>query len=637
MTRLNTHQIEIPDYMLQGWQQIVDLMAKLSDVPSALIMRQTPSTMKVVVHNQSPTSPYQQGEEEPLGSGLYCETVIETESALQVSNALTSKKWCNNPDIKLGMCAYYGLPLSWPSGEPFGTICILDSKENAFSDICRQLIDSFKTSVESQLALLYQHQQLQNANSELKLRVESRTNDLASLNFSLCEEIDRRKAAEQKVAYQQTHDLGTGFLNRGALLTQAQTQLKKLPPNRTLAFIHVGFTNGRRIQAKYSYDAFDQVLKQYRDRVGHIDVIKSVTSRVSTIDLVIGIEFDGDNIENVIESICHRLVDVSHTEFHISGEAIHLHAFIGIATSNDANNAKMMLKHANEAMLACRDNGKKYAYYANSEITSPARNQLESYLLQAVRNDHLMLFFQPKVDPKSGKWLGAEALLRWNHPYLGQVSNDSLIHLAEQNGLIFEVGNYVLRTAIEQASEWLTLNPDFKMAVNVSTVQLRDKNFVAQLEHLLETYHLPAHCLEIEVTESSLIADEYLAGQSLQSLHQLGITLSLDDFGTGYSSFSYLKKYPFDCIKIDKSFINQITGSQQDRDIVRSIIHVAKKLKLKVVMEGIETKEQEEFILKEECDFGQGYLYGKPMSRQDFERNLDQHSSQPPKHHSSRL
>lgn len=310
------------------------------------------------------------------------------------------------------------------------------------------------------------------------------------------------------------------------------------------------------------------------------------------------------------------------SEFFINGQPLHLHAFIGVATSYDADNANLMLKHAGEAMLACKDSGKKYAFYANSNITTPTNNQLESYLLQAVRNDDLTLYFQPKVSPRNGYWLGAEALLRWNHPVLGQVSNDSLIQLAEKNGLIFEVGNYVLRSAIQRAAEWTKYMKDFRVAINVSAVQLRDPNFVEQIEQLLDYYKLNPKCLELEVTETSLIADEFLAGQTLRKLHGLGVTLSLDDFGTGYSSFSYLKKYPFDCIKIDKSFINQISGSEQDKEIIRSIIHVAKKLKLKVVMEGVESHDQEQFILDEGCDYVQGYLYGKPMNTHEFENSL---------------
>ena len=194
--------------------------------------------------------------------------------------------------------------------------------------------------------------------------------------------------------------------------------------------------------------------------------------------------------------------------------------------------------------------------------------------------------------------------------------------MAEQNGLIFEVGNFVLRAAIEKASQWVKLVDNFKMAINVSAVQLKNVQFAEQIRELLTTYQLPAQYLELEVTESCLIADEVVASNTLRVLHELGVTLSLDDFGTGYASFSYLKKFPFDCIKIDKSFVQQLENSDEDKEIVRSIIHVAKKLKLKVILEGIENQNQEDFIISEGCDFGQGYFYGRPMPCDEFEIGL---------------
>ncbi len=621
MSKIDVSQIEIPTYMQESWQQIVNLVAELSNIPSALIMRVHKNSIEVYKSSESAENPYKELQFEPLKGTLYCENVIDKQQALTIPNALKNPVWENNPDVDLGMISYYGLPLNWPSGEPFGTICILDNKENHFSKTIKALLESFSESVESQLILIFQQYELEQTNRELRDRIQSRTQDLASLNFSLGSEIDRRKAAEQKVLYQQSHDLGTGFLNRLSLIDEAQTLLGQMKnTDNTLALVHVGFANGRRLLAKHGYEVFDTVLKEYRKRVGFIDAIHSITARTATIDLVFALEITES--QHNLEALCQRLVEIGQSEFFIDGQPLHLHAFIGVATSYDADNANLMLKHAGEAMLACKDSGKKYFFYANSNITTPANNQLEHYLLQAVRNNDLTLYFQPKVSPSNGYWLGAEALLRWNHPVLGQVSNDSLIQLAEKNGLIFEVGNYVLRSAIERASEWTKYMKDFRIAINVSAVQLRDNNFVEQIEQLLDCYKLNPKCLELEVTESSLIADEFLAGKTLRKLHSLGVTLSLDDFGTGYSSFSYLKKYPFDCIKVDKSFINQVSGSEQDKEIIRSIIHVAKKLKLKVVMEGVETLEQEQFILDEGCDYVQGYLYGKPMNVLEFENSL---------------
>jgi EAL domain-containing protein (putative c-di-GMP-specific phosphodiesterase class I) len=192
------------------------------------------------------------------------------------------------------------------------------------------------------------------------------------------------------------------------------------------------------------------------------------------------------------------------------------------------------------------------------------------------------------------------------------------MQLAEQNGLIFEVGNFVLRSAIEMASDWHATRNEIKIAVNISSVQLKNADFINQLEHLLELYQFPANLLEIELTESCLISDEYLAKQTLKRLRDIGVTLSLDDFGTGCSSFSYLKNYPFTSLKIDKSFVQNVTDNNSDKEIIHSIVQIAKKLDLEVTIEGVENLDQERFVLNEGCDFAQGYLYGKPMTGEEF-------------------
>lgn len=623
MKKIQTLDLDIPDDMKSGWQNIVDLLAELTQTPAALIMRVHANSIEVFSTSNSQNNPYTKGDSETLGSGLYCESVMESQQQLIVPNALSDPQWENNPDIELGLVSYCGIPLLWPNGELFGTICILDSKENHYTPTYIKLLESFRTSIESQLKTLFQHAKLIQVNRELKNRVYSRTKDLASLNYSLSQEIDKRRAAEQKINFQKNHDLGTGFLNRNAF--ESRLNQKLLSQRRltgcSFAVIHIGFTNGRRIQARYGYSALDQVLVEYRKRINNIDDIEVLTARPTSVDLVLA--FSVKDVHHRLEELCQTLVKVGHSEFLIENDKVHLHAFIGIAITDKEDHAESILQKSSEAMLACKDSGQKFAYYSQSHTEEQSHiNKIEGYLLQAVRNDDLMLYFQPKVCPLTHRWLGAEALLRWRHPILGDISNETLIHMAEQNGLIFEVGSFVLRNAIEKAKEWSEYVDDFKMAVNVSAVQLKNAHFAEQVVHLLETYHLKPSFLELEVTESGLIADEVVAKNTLELLHDIGVTLSLDDFGTGYASFSYLKKFPFDSIKIDKSFIDQMLHSNEDSEIVRSIVQIAKKLDLKVIIEGIESEVQEQFIIDEGCDVGQGYLYGKPMPSKEFEHSL---------------
>lgn len=623
MSKLNTADICIPNEMLDSWQIIANLLAETVSVPAALIMRVHEEHIEVFTANNNAAHPYHPGEKEPLNQTLYCETVIETGQKLHIPNAIIDPEWKNNPDAELGFIAYYGLPIYWPNGEPFGTICVLDKKENHFLQTYQVLLESFRDTIEAQLKTLYQNKRLQQLNTALKSRIQTRTQDLVELNYSLNIEMDKRRAAEQKIVFQQNHDLATGFLNRAALESESKILLRSTTDQneKHVALLHVGFANGRRIQSKYGYSAWDDVLIEYRQRLGDLSAYDIVTARPTSTDLAFLLYYN--NLDDDIQQLCDHLVETSHSEFSVEGEQLHLHSFIGIATSKDTISSSKLLKFAFEAMLSCKDSGHKFSFYSQdlSDIHKHL-NQLESYLLQAIRNDDLLLYFQPKVSPVTHKWIGAEALLRWRHPVLGDISNEPLIHLAEQNGLIFELGNFVLRSAIEKASEWVGKVDNFKLGVNISAVQLQSPHFVDQVQNLLTTYQLPAQFLELEVTETGLIADEQIAQKTLTSLSQLGVTLSLDDFGTGYASFNYLKKFPFDAIKVDKSFINQLEDNEEDQEIVRSIINIAKKLGYRVTAEGIETQKHEAFIVAEGCDAGQGYLYGKPMPCDEFEASL---------------
>lgn len=625
MSKLNTDDICIPEEMLDGWQTIANLLADIVAVPAALIMRVHKEHIEVFTANNNAEHPYTPGETENLNQGLYCETVINKRQKLLVANSNNDPEWQNNPDGQLGFIAYCGLPVCWPNGDVFGTICILDTKENHFLNTYQVLLESFRDTIEAHLKTLYQNNRLQQLNSVLKSRIQTRTQDLVELNYSLNIEMDKRRAAEQKIIFQQQHDLGTGFLNRAALELESKALLEEALTNENehVALVHIGFANGRRIQSKYGYNAWDSVLVEYRNRLSDLSPYKVVTARPTSTDLAFLLY--SDQIDDDIQQFCSQLLEISQSEFSVEGEQLHLHSFIGIATSKDTISSSKFLKFAFEAMLSCKDSGHKFSYYSqNLSDVHKNLNQLESYLLQAIRNDDLLLYFQPKVSPTTHQWIGAEALLRWRHPVLGDISNEPLIHLAEQNGLIFEVGSFVLRCAIEKASEWIGKVDDFKLAVNISAVQLQSPQFVEQVRDLLLTYQLPPKFLELEVTETGLIADEVIAKKTLTALSNLGVTLSLDDFGTGYASFNYLKKFPFDAIKVDKSFIGQLESNLEDQEIVRSIITIAKKLGYTVTAEGVETQKHESFIVAEGCDAGQGYLYGKPMPCDEFETNLFQ-------------
>ncbi|WP_230853603.1 diguanylate cyclase domain-containing protein, partial [Vibrio harveyi] len=312
---------EIPDSMRRSWQNIVNLLARIADVPTTLIMRVHPEHIEVNTSSETKNNPYKVGDKEALGHGLYCEHVIQHKRELMVSNALKDQEWKDNPDIKLGMISYCGLPLYWPNGETFGTICMLDTKENQYSDTYRELLSSFKESIEAQLAVVFQQHKLVRLNSELKNRVETRTTDLAQLSYSLTKEIDRRKAAEKQVNYQQTHDQGTGFLNRAALEEQLDEVIESINHDeQSLVVINIGFSNARSIQTKYGFEAFDEVLKEFRFRLGHSESSYFVTGRPSSNDLVLIVS--GEDIEPKVQHLLDEITHVSVGNFYIDDNEV---------------------------------------------------------------------------------------------------------------------------------------------------------------------------------------------------------------------------------------------------------------------------------------------------------------------------
>ncbi|WP_000035275.1 sensor domain-containing phosphodiesterase [Vibrio sp. RC586] len=625
MAPILPQSLTIPSTMLESWQNMLNLLAEMLKVPATMIMRVRHQDIDVLCSNTGSDNPYPVGMTERLGKGLYCETVINTRQLLIVTNAERDPLWKDNPDMEYGMRAYCGVPLQWPNGDLFGTLCATDREEHHFLTTDQRLLHTLRESIEAQLQTLYQREALQQMNQDLHFKVHNKMRSIASLNQSLHQEIDKRRAAEQQIEYQRSHDVGTGFLNRSALELQLEQFLAQPDVNDELAVIHIGFANARQLQARLGYHLWDDVLKQLRERVGPFAEAELMTARPTSTNLTLILK--SSQLDLHLNQLCHKLIHAGQAQFQVEETQVHLNPYIGVALSRETLDPQQLLSHAVSSMLACKDSGYKVFFHSPALSDNHARrNQMENYLLQAVRNNHLSLYFQPKVSVKTQRWVGAEALLRWKHPVLGEFSNETLIHMAEQNGLIFEVGHFVLRHAIKTASEWLSICPSFRIAINVSSVQLKNSHFVDQIRELLTLYQFPAEQLELEITESGLIVDEPTASNILNQLHSIGVKLSLDDFGTGYASFQYLKKFPFNGIKIDKSFLEQIAHCESDQEIVRSMLHVAKKLKLNVVVEGIESVQQEQFILEHGCYVGQGFLYGKPMPSEVFEQKLIHHA-----------
>lgn len=295
--------------------------------------------------------------------------------------------------------------------------------------------------------------------------------------------------------------------------------------------------------------------------------------------------------------------------------------------TEDGETTEKLLQKAEQTMTLAKTRSRnRYQFYiASVDSEMRRRRELEKDLRDALQRHELHLVYQPQVDYRDHRVVGVEALLRWQHPLHGFVPPDLFIPLAEQNGSIFSIGEWVLDQACRQLREWHDQGfDDLRMAVNLSTVQLHHNALPRVVSNLLQVYRLPARSLELEVTETGLMEDISTAAQHLLSLRRAGALIAIDDFGTGYSSLSYLKSLPLDKIKIDKSFVQDLLQDEDDATIVRAIIQLGKSLGMQVIAEGVETAEQEAYIIAEGCNEGQGYLYSKPLPARELTQYLKQ-------------
>jgi predicted signal transduction protein with EAL and GGDEF domain len=313
-----------------------------------------------------------------------------------------------------------------------------------------------------------------------------------------------------------------------------------------------------------------------------------------------------------------RIMDAMDADFIIHDQPLKMSCSLGISIFPDHGaDAETLIKNADAAMYCAKEQGRDSFRFFTEDMNAQAmeRLALERNLRKALDNRELMLAYQPQVDLETGRITGVEALLRWRHPELGLVPPDKFIRVAENSGLIIPIGEWVLRTACAQAKQWqdegLEVTP---IAVNVSAVQFRHEGFRDMIRTVLQDTGLAPQHLELELTESLLLANLDLTIAVLQELNSIGVRLAIDDFGTGYSSLSYLKNFPVNKLKIDRSFVRDVAENHDDAAIATAIISLAKSLSLKVVAEGVETEEQITFLRARGCDEIQGFYFCKPIA-----------------------
>lgn len=305
------------------------------------------------------------------------------------------------------------------------------------------------------------------------------------------------------------------------------------------------------------------------------------------------------------------------------GQKLHITASIGVVfTAQDADDAETVMKYAEKALYTAKQQGRNtFAFYTQTERDRAIEwLHLNNELRGALSREEFSLCYQPQVNVHSGKLVGLEALLRWESPTLGKVTPDTFIPILEGNRLILEIGEWVLLTACKQGSQWIREGyPPLKIAVNLSVIQLLYGNLAEKIASILETTGLDANLLEIEITESTIMQNIEKATETLKEIKKLGVTISIDDFGTGYSSLGYLKKFPVDTLKIDRTFINEISADSNLSIIVQSIILLAHGLDLQVIAEGVEDNAQYVYLQDRQCDVIQGFFVSPPLVAEEIE------------------
>jgi EAL domain-containing protein (putative c-di-GMP-specific phosphodiesterase class I) len=332
----------------------------------------------------------------------------------------------------------------------------------------------------------------------------------------------------------------------------------------------------------------------------------------------------------VIADFAEKIIERLSEAFQISGYEIFVGASVGISIfPDDATEVESLIKNADVAMYRAKELGRgRFQFFTEDMNTaSTTRLEMETGMRTAIEKGEFELFYQPIVRLDSGKIVGAEALIRWNRPGQGTVPPDLFIPLAEETGIITEIGDWVLRSAYAQNRMWQDkgLSP-ISMAVNLSARQLKQKDLVEKITGILETSGLEHKYAELELIERALMDEADLASVTMHLLNNAGIKIGIDDFGTGYSSLSYLNRFPVHKLKIDRSFISGIPSESSSMAITKAIINLAKGLGIRVVAEGVESEQQKAFLLKHGCDEIQGYLFSKPLPADQFEALLKKHA-----------
>ena len=452
--------------------------------------------------------------------------------------------------------------------------------------------------------------------------------------IALVRDITERKLAEEQIAYLAYHDSLTGLPNTRLFKDRLLQGLEQAQRNdKILAVIFLDLDRFKLINDTMGHDVGDQLLQVVSERLmeavrrtdsialNSFNTLNSSIARLGGDEFTIMLEDLADT--QAVSRICERLIELVSQPLELQGQEVYTSASIGIAIyPHDGESVDVLLKNADVAMYHAKERGRNnYQFFTESmNKDSEERFQLENSMRKALKNNEIELYYQPQVSISSGQIVGMEALIRWKHPVKGFISPASFIPIAEESGLIVQIGEWVIQEACRQSARWKEQGfKPVRISVNVSAKQLQEEALVDVIQHNLDVCGIDANALGVELTETAIILEPEIALARLEQIKSLGIKLSMDDFGTGYSSLSYLKRYPIDTLKIDQAFIRSVTVDNEDGALVKAIIAMAHALGMDVVAEGVELQEQLEFLGVHGCDTMQGYLFSRPVPAVDLE------------------
>lgn len=439
--------------------------------------------------------------------------------------------------------------------------------------------------------------------------------------IAIIRDITEQHQASESIKMHAYYDTLTRLPNRFLALDRLSQMLTEAErTNEKTAVLFLDLDDFKKVNDSLGHEVGDKLLVESAIRLSNIVRKEDTIGRLGGDEFILLLRGLTDN-KNVL-SIVENLLESFRNPFNIDGRELILTLSIGIAMfPENGKDTSELLRNADTAMYKAKSLGRNtYSFFTKEmNINMLRRLEIEEQMRGALQRGEFEVYYQPQIDAIHKKIIGAEALLRWNNPALGNVTPTEFIPIAEHTGLIVPIGQFVLKQALSFLNTWqANTQISLRVAVNLSPRQFRDIELLNFIESALTEANIKADKLELEITEGVLMIGQTYIDDALIKLHKLGVKLSMDDFGTGYSSLSYLRQYAFDILKIDRSFITDITRNQADCDLVKATIAMAHSLGLKVVAEGVETKEQSELLNQLECDYLQGYYFSKPITTKEL-------------------